>query len=260
MAKAHLGAVVPQIQRLFDGGVNSGLADGARLRRYVASGDEAAFATLVARHGGMVLGVCRGILRDETKADNAFQAVFLVLVPKARSIRVDDSLGGRLDGVAYRVARRRNADRFKRAARERPSLAVVDAESRPDRTADPRLALLHEEIARLPVPQRPALALCWLEGRTQFEAAREIGCGEATLRRRLGAARARLQARLRDRGVPGLSAAAPCSSATRRGRHEARLGDVSSPGVGRRPGAGARPAREGHRQPRSGTTLNESSL
>ncbi len=197
-ARTQLGAIVPQIQRLFDGGVAAGLPDGALLRRYVASGDEGAFATLVARHGGMVLGVCRGILRDDAEADDAFQAVFLVLVRKARSIRVDDSLGGWLHGVAYRVARRRNADRLRRAARERPSLAVFDAEARPDPGADPRVAQLHEEIARLPAAQRRAVVLCWLEGRTQVEAAREVGCGEATLRRRLSAARARLRDRLRD--------------------------------------------------------------
>ncbi len=198
MAKAHLRAIVPQIQRLFDGGVTTALPDGALLRRYVGSGDEGAFATLVARHGGMVLGVCRGILRDESEADDAFQAVFLVLVRKARSIRVDDSLGGWLHGVAYRVARRRNADRLKRAARERHGLAIFEAEARPDPSTDARVAQLHEEIARLPHPQRRALVLCWLEGRTQVEAAREIGCGEATLRRRLSAARARLRERLRD--------------------------------------------------------------
>src|SRR5262249_6896313 len=145
------------------------LPDGALLRRYLASGDEGAFATLVERHGGMVLGVCRGVLRDESWAEDAFQAVFLVLVRKARAIRVDDSLGGWLHGVAYRVARRLNADRLKRAARERHGLTVFDAEDHRAPEADPRLTQLHEEIARLPVAQRRALVLCWLEGRTQVE-------------------------------------------------------------------------------------------
>ena len=146
----------------------------------------------------MVLGVCRGVLRDETQAEDTFQAVFLVLVRKAKSIRVDDSLGGWLHEVAYRVARRLNAEGRKRAARERLGLAVFDAEARPSVEADPRRASLHEEIARLPAAQRQALVLCLLEGKTQVEASREIGCGEATLRRRLASARARLRARLRE--------------------------------------------------------------
>ena len=67
---------------------------------------EAAFAALVARHGPMVLGVCRQLLGDRHLAEDAFQAVFLVLARKARSLRDPDWLGTWLYGVALRTARK----------------------------------------------------------------------------------------------------------------------------------------------------------
>ena len=66
---------------------------------------EAAFAALVGRHGPMVLGVCRQFLGDAQHAEDAFQAVFLVLAQKARAIRDPDLLGNWLYGVAIRTAR-----------------------------------------------------------------------------------------------------------------------------------------------------------
>lgn len=197
----HLMAILPQIHRLFVGGVTAGLSDGVLLRRYCESRDEHAFATLVARHGAMVLSVCRGVLWDESQVEDAFQAVFLVLVRRARSIRVDDSLGGWLHAVAYRVAQRANAQVAKRRVWERTGVAVDHAVASRPAAPDPRLAALHEEIARLPESYRQPLVLCSLEGKTQVEAAREIGCGEATVRRRLVGALERLRTRLNRRDV-----------------------------------------------------------
>ena len=80
MPRTHLKAILPQIHQLFGSGTNIGMSDGVLLRRYCTSGDENAFTTLVARHGAMVLSVCQGVLRDESRAEDAFQAVWLVLV------------------------------------------------------------------------------------------------------------------------------------------------------------------------------------
>ena len=200
MPQRQFRAIAPQIHRLFARGATTGLADGVLLRRYCAGGDESAFETLVARHGPMVLGVCRSILRDDSTAEDAFQAVFLILVRKAGAIRVDDSLGGWLHAVAYKVARRAKTNLAKRRIREGTRLVDLDAQSPGEDAADPRLAALHEEIARLPESHRQALVYCWLEGKTQTEAAEEIGCGEATVRRRLVRARQRLRTRLRGNG------------------------------------------------------------
>src|SRR5438445_1436543 len=80
------------------------LPDEILLERFVTLGDEAAFAALVRRYGRLVLSVCRRVLRHEEDAEDAFQAAFLVLVRKARSIDKREAVGSWLYGVAFRVA------------------------------------------------------------------------------------------------------------------------------------------------------------
>src|SRR5204862_4327679 len=104
--------------------------DAQLLARYVAQRDEAAFAALVRRHGPLVLGVCRRVLRDAHAADDAFQATFLLLVRKARSLARPERLGCWLHGVACRVAARARVEAARRRARE--SKAVVPQPAGPD--------------------------------------------------------------------------------------------------------------------------------
>jgi RNA polymerase sigma factor (sigma-70 family) len=182
------------------------LLDRELLERFVARRDEAAFAAIVQRHGPLVLGACRRILGSEHHAEDACQATFLVLARKAASIRRRESLGSWLYGVASRVARKVRADVRRRASRD-----VTPADvPRPDTTAEitwrEGLAVLDEELSRLPASYRSALVLCYLEGRTQDEAARELGCSPGALRGRLERARECLRGRLVRRGV-GLPAA-----------------------------------------------------
>lgn len=201
MAGVQIGDALRQIHRLFSQGTAAGLSDASLLRQFTTTRDEEAFAALVARHGPMVLAVCRSVLRDPRDAEDAFQATFLVLVRQAGSLWVDESLGGWLHRVAQRVAVRARADTMRRHVRERRE-AAMDAFASPDNSSDgPSPEALHEEIARLPDSYRQAIVLCYLEGRTQVEAARELRCGEATIRRRLVAARERLRLRLERRGV-----------------------------------------------------------
>ena len=145
------------------------------LRRHDAASSEAAFSAMVSRHGPMILGVCRRMLRDEHAAADAFQAVFLVLARKAPSVQVDDSLGGWLHGVSVRVARRARAVMHAERARTQ----ALDGLDPPDESAEkePRCgfevrAAIDEEIARLPGRYRSAVVLCYLEGLTQEQAAR----------------------------------------------------------------------------------------
>src|SRR5262249_21871739 len=151
--------------------------DGQLLERFATRGGEAAelaFAALVERHGPMVLRACRAVLRDEHEAHDAFQATFLVLVRRAGSLWVRDSLGPWLHQVACRVAwcarsasaRRR---RHERQAAERSGPAASEA------SRDELGPVLHEEIDRLPEPYRAAIVLCCLEGLTLEQAARRLG-------------------------------------------------------------------------------------
>ena len=100
-------AVLRQIGTLFNVGTIGDLTDGQLLERFATDPDEVAelaFSALVERHGAMVWRVCLAILRDEHDAQDAFQATFLVLVRKARSLWVRDSLGPWLHQVACRTA------------------------------------------------------------------------------------------------------------------------------------------------------------
>ena len=164
------------------------------------AGAEAAFAALVQRHGPMVWGVCRRILNDPHAAADAFQATFLVLVRKAATIRVDDSLGRWLYGVSRRVAVRAKVTTARRSAREgRGVETVADPDPDPDRSE--LLAGLDEEIGRLPERYRAAVVLCDLGGMTHEEAARQLGCAGGDRREPPGAGRERLRDRLTRRGL-----------------------------------------------------------
>src|SRR5437763_5152913 len=120
MANGQAG-VLRQVQRLFSLGTVGGMTDAQLLALFVARRDEdaeLAFEILVERHGPMVFRICRGVLRDEHAAEDAFQATFLVLARKARSLWVKDSLGGWLHGVAHRVASRARSDAARRRRHE----------------------------------------------------------------------------------------------------------------------------------------------
>ncbi len=201
MAGSPIGGALREIYHLFAEGTAAGLADVQLLERFLARGDNAAFAALVQRHGPMVLGVCRSVLRNPADAEDAFQATFLVLVGKGRTIRGQESLGGWLRQVAHRVAVQAGADAVRRRVRERRAGACRDLERRRDEGTDDWRQVVHEELARLSEKHRLPVLLCDLEGKTQAQAAAELGCGEATVQRRLSAARALLRSRLSRRGV-----------------------------------------------------------
>ena len=104
MATGNWTPVLRYIRQVRGGSAHAGASDAQLLDHFTRRGDEAAFTTLVERHGPMVLGVCRRVLRHAHDAEDAFQATFLLLARKARSLRQPDLLGRWLHGVAYRTA------------------------------------------------------------------------------------------------------------------------------------------------------------
>jgi RNA polymerase sigma factor (sigma-70 family) len=202
-----------QVARVFRDGTLTGLSDPQLLDRFVEDHDEAAFEALLVRHGPMVQSVCRRLLRDPSDAEDAFQAIFLVLVRKANSVRVDESLGPWLYTVAVRVAARARAAR--RRLRDREGGSAIEGVPAP--ATDDRLdrlevpGIIHEELARLPGRLRVPLVLCYLEGMTHDRAAGAIGCPVGTVRSRLARARGLLQKRMARRGLT-LSAGALMSA------------------------------------------------
>ena len=202
MAIETRGAALRQINRLFADGALTGLSDAQLLEQFVGRRDATSFEALVARHGPMVLSVCRGILRDPNDADDAFQATFLILVKKAGSIGGRVVLGGWLYRVAHRVAIQANIAAARRYACEREAGKVMSASTAFGPViGDDLLPALHEEIARLPEKYRMPILLCELEELSQAQAAGQLRWSERTLRCRLAEARDRLKGRLARRGL-----------------------------------------------------------
>jgi RNA polymerase sigma factor (sigma-70 family) len=206
MTRSRAGTVLGQLAKLLRAPPAGRLPDADLVRRFAAERDEAAFAALLERHGPLVWRVCRRGLVHEQDAEDAFQATFLVLAQKAASLRKAGSVAAWLHGVAVRVAAQARA----RTARQQGRPLEGPPASRQDLLADvsraEAQAVVHEELARLPEADRAALVLCYLEGKTQEEAARELGWSKSTVRRRLRRGQARLGARL---GRRGLALAAP---------------------------------------------------
>ncbi|HYT88133.1 MAG TPA: sigma-70 family RNA polymerase sigma factor [Gemmataceae bacterium] len=192
--------LLKQVRRLAGDSANP-LSDQELLGRFVAQRDEAAFEALVRRHGPMVLGVCRRVLGNAHDADDAFQAVFLVLARKASSVRNQESLGSWLYAIARRVALKAKTCAARRRCRESsiPQPPAVDPLA--DITLREAQTALDEELARLPEKYRAPLVLCCLEGLARDEAAGRLGWSASILKSRLEEARNLLRARLGRRGL-----------------------------------------------------------
>ncbi|HKB00774.1 MAG TPA: sigma-70 family RNA polymerase sigma factor [Gemmataceae bacterium] len=175
--------------------------DAELLHRFALRDDHTAFAALVRRHGPMVFGVCRRVLRDPHDAEEAFQVTFLVLVRKAGVLRQPDRLGNWLYGVANRVARKAKVSAARRNCHEQAAAGAGWVA--PARPADgPELrALLDEEMVALPEKYRAPLVLCYLEGLTNEDAARRLGWAPGSMSYRLARGRELLRRRLTRRGL-----------------------------------------------------------
>jgi RNA polymerase sigma factor (sigma-70 family) len=195
------GSVLGHLYQLLASRDANDQTDGQLLGRFVANQEEQAFATLVQRHGPLVLRVCRRLLGNSPDADDAFQATFLVLVRKARTLDQKGSLAGWLFGVAYRVAVRARAQATRRRAHERQAAQMYSRKATPEPT-DPALReLLDAELSRLPEKYRSPVVLCYLEGKTYAEAARQLQWPLGTVRGRVARARILLRKRLTRRGL-----------------------------------------------------------
>jgi RNA polymerase sigma factor (sigma-70 family) len=200
MATAQLGTLLRHIHTLAVGPRAPQRTDRQLLDDFAARRDESAFTALVARHGPMVLRVCRRVLGHEQDAEDAFQATFLVLARGAPSIRRREALADWLHGVAYRTAMKAKRGAARRRNHEARLRGRVP-EAAPGPSWDEVQAVLDEEVRRLPEPFRAAFTLCVLEGKSGPQAAVELGCREGTVASRVARARQRLRRRLARRGI-----------------------------------------------------------
>jgi RNA polymerase sigma factor (sigma-70 family) len=210
MITTERAPVLRHLRRLALGQGAGDVSDQQLLQFFLSDRDDAAFAALVRRHGPMVLGVCRRLLRDHHDAEDAFQATFLVLLRKAHAIAEPERLGNWLYGVAFHTAQNARLARLRRRAAE-GRLRELARTATQDRPADEDWRpVLDLELSGLPERYRVPLVLCGLQGRSREEAARQLGWSEGTLSSRLARGRALLRDRLQRRGLifstPGLIA------------------------------------------------------
>ena len=222
MAAGTITDVHAQLETLFHHGALGGLSDRELLAQFLTADApfaEAAFAVLVDRHAPMVLRVCRSTLPSTHDADDASQAVFLVLARRARSVR--GSTRWRGGSMASRAGPRRRArrDEARRRKHERRRAEMAPNHTEPQAAVSDDCAHIFAEIDALPQIYRSAIVLSYLEGLSHEQAALSLRCPLRTFQSRLLRAKERLRERLARRGaslpavLPPLPNASPPSAA-----------------------------------------------
>ena len=185
-------------------GVVGNLSDAQLLELFLAGNREtaeASFAALVDRHGPMVLRVCQQILCNPDNAQDAFQATFLVLVRRARTLRRATRLQAG-STVSPCTSRRARADGARRQFHERRrALTAGEQNMTSNDEPDSCWPELHDELSRLPEKYRESVVLCYLQGLSTQAAAQRLGCPQGTVLSRLSRGREQLRQRLTRRGL-----------------------------------------------------------
>jgi RNA polymerase sigma factor (sigma-70 family) len=200
MASAQLSSVLRHMRRAVLLSESAAQSDGDLLNRYLIERDDAAFESLLKRHGAMVLGVCRRILRNEADAHDAFQATFLVFVQKALSIQPPAMVGNWLYGVAQRTSLKARRMNRLRGVKQRLAMLML-REASCDKAQMELKDLLDQELSRIPDKYRAPVVLCGLEGRSLKEAAQQLNCPAGTVASRLARGRDLLAKRLARQGL-----------------------------------------------------------
>ncbi|OAI53669.1 hypothetical protein AYO44_15770 [Planctomycetaceae bacterium SCGC AG-212-F19] len=201
MPQGPLAGVFRHIRRLVGLTNSPDQTDSELLRRFSDARDDAAFASLVHRHGPLVWNVCRRVLGTDADADDAFQATFLVLARQAGSIRQGESVGSWLYGVAYRVAAKAKVQAARRRVHERRAAPMAAARTNEIEVWEDIRPLLDEEMNRLPEKYRVPIVLRYLQGKSNAQAARELGWPTGSMSWRLARGLELLRDRLGRRGV-----------------------------------------------------------
>jgi len=201
MAVGRLQSVLSLLRRRVGAAPDAAVSDGQLLQRFLQHQDEAAFTTLMQRHGPMVMGTCLRLLHDDHLAEDVFQATFLVLVRRAASIQKQDSLASWLCRVAHHLSLTARTQAARRQTHESRAIPMTDCESIPDVDRQETRRLLDEEVQGLPAKLHAPVVLCYLEGKTYEEAAQQLAWPLGTVKKRLAQGRDRLRQRLTRRGV-----------------------------------------------------------
>jgi len=201
MAATTLGAFLQRLKHAMSAETLAACSDQELVERFRSGRDDAVFLAILDRHGPMVFQVCRRLLSSAADVEDAFQATFLILIRGGHTVRRNASLASWLHGVAWRTAMKLRTQSARRRRREVRSARSESATVTDGTTWGEVRCILDDELRRLPENLRTPLVLCYLEGRTQDEAATQLGVSKSTLRRNLDRGRERLGRRLARRGV-----------------------------------------------------------
>ena len=201
MANSQVSILTQQLRHAVLGRDEASLTDGELLECFIEGREEAAFTALLHRHGRMVWGVCRRVLRSHQDAEDAFQATFLVLLRRAHSIKPREMVANWLYGVAHQTARKARAVAAIRGGREKQMTDSPEPATQAKNLWHDLQSLLDQELSRLPHQYRILIVLCDLEGKTRKKVAEQLGCPEGTVAGRLARARALLAKRLAKHGL-----------------------------------------------------------
>jgi RNA polymerase sigma factor (sigma-70 family) len=175
--------------------------DGDLLAAFAQTGNQAAFAELVRRHGPMVQAVGVRVLNDHHAAEDLTQAVFVVLARKAESLQRDPSVAGWLYTVTRRLALTARQSRQSRQQREQIAMSQQPDPTTTTVDATAFRAELDDVLGQLPDRYRQPLVLFHLQSKSLDETGRLLGLNPNTLRTRLGRSRELLRKKLVARGV-----------------------------------------------------------
>ena len=180
-------------------------SDHQLLQRFGDHQDQAAFGLIVKRHGEMVQRLCRGIGLRDHDIDDVFQATFLVVAQRARTLQWPESLGPFIHGTAYRLAmkvlRFSRQQRANEQAAAKPESRSEGAGAEGEASVSETQGLIHSELAGLADKYRVPLILHFLEGKTHDETARQLGMPRRTVSRRIQRGTELLRKRLARHGI-----------------------------------------------------------
>jgi RNA polymerase sigma factor (sigma-70 family) len=203
-----LRGIVECLRSLAAKQAHGGTRDSELLRSFVETRSSDAFAGIMRRHGAMVLGLARRIVGDRQLAEDVFQATFLVLGRKAHSVRARESLPAWLHRVALRLAIRAKKSRQRLSDYDACATTAAPSDPLDEISVREMLAILDEELTRLPEKYRLPLILCHLEGLSQHEASRRLDVSPGSIKGMLERGRLLLRKRLIARGLDASAALA----------------------------------------------------
>ncbi len=220
------------------------MSDWQLLREYAQKRSEAAFAELVKKHMNLVYGTCRRSLGDAQVAEDATQAVFLLLAQKAGSLGRGVSISGWLFTAARLVSRNMARGERRRHQHEEEAVQGMDHRSLPEPSWQEIEPWLNDAIAILTPGEREVILMRYFDDLSYREIASEMGTAENSAGKRARYAIDKMRRYLMKKGIVVSSAvlasllasdrshAAPpsCHTATLQAIHHLTIGQTTAGG------------------------------